>query len=118
MAVNMSIAVYLPCQELFGRPVTVNPKASIPGGSAYQNRGIFDSGPVSIDGEDASIISDQDSILDIRDDDYSTLPEQGDEIEIDEDPASLRHREGVFMVANRWYNGGGEITLQLKKIRD
>ena len=118
MAVNFSIAVYLPCQELFGRPVTITPVASQPGAPAYTNRGIFGTGPVNVDMEDASVFSDQDTILDIRDDEYPVLPEQGDTVDIDEDPTSLRHREGKFIVSNRWYNGGGEITLQLKKISE
>jgi hypothetical protein len=116
MAVNFSITNYLPCQELFGRPVSIKPIASQPGGETYTNRGIYGSGPVNSDLEDGTILSDQDTILDIRDDEYPILPEQGDEITIDVDPVSGRRRLGVFMVSNVWDNDGGEVTLQLKKI--
>lgn len=114
MAVNMSIAVYLPCQDLFGREVTFASKL----GNSYSglNRGIFDSRSLNIVLEDGSIISDQDTILDIRTGEFPTLPVQGDTINIPYDPIADLPTLGDFEIINVWNNGGGEITLQLRAI--
>jgi hypothetical protein len=116
MAINFSITNYLACQDLYGRPVTVNPIASQPGAGPYLTRGIYDSRTLNVPMEDGSILSDQDTILDIRDAEFAVLPQQDDQITIDYEPVSLLPRLGVFVVTNVWTNGGGETTLQLRKI--
>jgi hypothetical protein len=116
MAINFSITNYLPCQDLFGRPITVDPVGSQLGGSPYQARGIYDSRTLNVPMEDGSILSDQDTILDIRDAEFPILPRQDDIITIDYEPVALLPRLGVFVVTNVWNNGGGETTLQLRKV--
>ena len=66
--------------------------------------------------EDGSIISDQDTILDIRTGEFPTLPVQGDTINIPYDPIADLPTLGDFEIINVWNNGGGEITLQLRAI--
>jgi len=114
MPVNMSTLVYLPCQELFGRPVTFTSKL----GNSYSgaNRGIYDSRTLNVVLEDGSILTDQDTILDIRTSEFPTLPVQGDLINIPYESFSGLPALGDFEITNVWHNGGGEITLQLRKL--
>jgi hypothetical protein len=109
----MSTFVYLPTQQVFGRPVTFTSTL----GNSYSgvNRGIYDSRTLSVVLEDGSILSDQDTILDIRAVEYPTLPVQGDYINIPVEPITGLPAEGDFMITDVWNNGGGEVTLQLKR---
>jgi hypothetical protein len=110
----MSTLVYLPCQDLFGRPVTITPIASQPGAPAYSARGIYGTRALDVMGLDASIISEQQTILDIRDDEFAVLPAQFDLVNIpatDSVPA-----EGDFEIKDASRNGGGETTLVIRKL--
>jgi hypothetical protein len=105
MALDFSKLTYLPCQDLFSRPVEITPA----GGATYKARGIYGTQPVNIIAEDNSQISDQQTILDIREVEFAVLPRQGDRIYIPRDgdiPAA-----GWFEVVDSGSNGGGETTL-------
>ena len=114
MAVNFSDMVYLPCFDTFARAISVTPVASQPGGTAYTARGIFDTTDIDVVALDGSIISEQRTILDIREVEFGILPSQGDRIDI---PA-----EGGLPDAGAWEcidssrNGGGETTLTLRRL--
>jgi hypothetical protein len=114
MAVNFSNLLYKPVYDKFARPVIVNPIVSQPDTNSYENRGIFNTGPTDIEMEDGSVYSDARTILDIRMAEWSTLPQQGDQINIPdhEDVAGgefeVEDLEGVG-------NAGGEITIILKR---
>jgi hypothetical protein len=114
MGLNYSTLVYLPSYELFARPVIIMPLASQPGMPSYGNRGIFDSGTMNVPLDDGSILSDQQTILDIRESEYGMLPVQGDLVDIPADAGVPA--EGAFEIINAWRNGGGETTLQLRRI--
>jgi hypothetical protein len=110
----MSTLVYLPSQDVFGRTVTFTSAL----GNSYsgQGRGIYDSRILNVVLEDGSIITDQDTILDIRIAEFPVLPVQGDTVNIPEDPVVGLPALGDFEISNAWNNGGGELTLQLKAI--
>jgi hypothetical protein len=112
--VNMSKAVYNNCQNTFGRTVTFTSTL----GNSYSgtNRGIYSSHTLNVVMEDGSIFSDQQTILDIRTDEFPTLPIQGDVINIPVDSMSDTPAAGSFEITNVFHNGGGEITLELKAI--
>lgn len=116
MGIDWSDDLYLPCQDVFGRPVTITPLVSQPGAPAYPNRGIFDTRVINDILEDGSLLGDQQTILDIRIAEYAVLPMQGDLINIPVDPASGMPARGDFMVTNRGDNAGGEMTLELKRV--
>jgi hypothetical protein len=116
MAVNFSTELYSPTQDMFGRPISVNPIASQPNGASYQNRGIYDTRSLNVVLDDNSILSDQQTILDIRALEYAVPPQQQDRITIPVDPVSGLPALGDFEVTNVIDNGGGELTLELKKI--
>jgi hypothetical protein len=66
--------------------------------------------------EDGSILTDQQTILDIRASEFSVLPVQGDQINIPSEPISGLPTLGDFQITNVFHNGGGETTLELKRI--
>jgi len=122
MAVDFSAIVYLAGQDLFGRAITVTPVASNPGGAAYSMRGIWTTREVevttNVGGWDGmAMISDQQTIVDIRDREWIELgiplPIQGDLIDIPAEGAIPA--EGLFEVTDTDANGGGETTLTVRK---
>lgn len=117
MAVDFTSLLYAVCQDEFGRPVTITPVKSQPGGGAYQNRGIFDTRELNVVLEDGSILADQETILDIRVSEYPIIPVQGDLVDVPADPADgdIPDR-GQFVVVKTNENGGGELTLVLKNV--
>jgi len=116
MALDFSTLVYLPNFDMFARPITVTPLASQPGLPAYSARGIYDTRPIDVQAENGSIISDQQTILDVRDVEFGAVPDQLDRIHIPFDPASNSRDLGIFEVTNVESNGGGETTLVIRKV--
>ena len=115
MAVNFSTLVYLPNFDFFSRPITITPLASQPGMPAYTARGIYDSRPIDVQAEDGSIVSEQQTILDIRDEEFSVIPDQLDRIHVPADPDAGRDM-GDYEVTNTENNGGAETTPVIRKI--
>jgi len=114
MALNFSDLVYLPAFNTFARPVTFTPIASRPGELPYDARGIFDTTPVDIVALDGSIVSEQRTILDIRDAEFTILPIQHDQVAV---PAAEGLPDaGSFEVTDSVRNGGGETTLHLQRL--
>ena len=114
MALDVSNLIYSKTQDIFGRPVVITPLASQPGQPAYSNRGIYTTEPLDVLAEEGAIFSDQRSILDVRDSEYAVIPIQGDQISI---PATgTLPAVGVFYVNDQKNNGGGETTLELRRV--
>ena len=121
MAVNFSSIVYLPTQDLFGRAITITPLKSNPGGPAYTLRGIYTTRPVDVAAnvggwEGMALVSDQQTIVDIRDREFVesgyAIPQQGDLVDIPAEndiPAA-----GLFEIVDTDANGGGETTLTIR----
>jgi len=114
MALNFSALVYLPSQDIFGRRIVVTPIASQPGASSYRARGIFGTRDMVIPAEDGSLISDQQTILDIRESEFVVLPQQRDLIFIPRDGAIPE--EGEFEIVDSATDGGGETTLVIRSV--
>lgn len=114
MPINWPSLVYSPNYSVFARSVTITPLASQPNAPAYTARGIFDTAALDVIAEDGSIFSDQTTILDILETDFTVLPIQLDRIQIPADggmPAA-----GTFEIQDVSSNGGGETTLTLRRI--
>src|SRR5262245_26029869 len=114
MAINFSDVVYGPCQDIFGRPVNFTSKL----GNSFTGagRGIYDTRAIDVPVEDGVIMSDQQTIVAIRAVEFSTWPVQGDTISIPAEPISQLPALGQFEIIDVDDNGGGEITLTLRKI--
>jgi hypothetical protein len=115
MAINFSTLVYLPNYDTFARAVTITPLASQPGSPAYTARGIYDTRPIDVAAMDGNIISDQQTILDVREAEFTVVPAQLDRVYIGPD-ADAGPALGDFEVVDADSNGGGETTLVLRKI--
>jgi hypothetical protein len=115
MAINYSTLIYTPVFEMFSRTVTFFPYVSQPGGEPYPGRGIFDTRLLNIQSEDGTVFTDQETILDILEVEFDTLPQQGDHIFVDTDLASGVPAQGEFEILSGSTNGGGETTLILRK---
>jgi hypothetical protein len=116
VALNFSTLVYLPNFDIFARPITVTPQ----GGPAYSDmRGILDTDSLDVIGIDGqSVITDQKTFIDIRAAEFSSaghpIPDQGDVIGI---PAvDDLDDEGDWEVVSSQSNGGGEVTLNIRKL--
>lgn len=114
MPVNFSDQVYLHCFDTFGRVVVITPLASQAGQAAYTARGIFDTVPIDVVALDGSILSEQRTILDVRDVELAVLPVQGDQVAIPADGGLPD--AGNWEVIDGSRNGGGETTLTLRKL--
>lgn len=113
MAVNFSLMIYAQAQEIFGRPVTFTPRDNP--GSPYSGRGILDIDAIDVLAEDGAIISETRVELDIRDDEYTVMPKQGDRVDIPADASGIP-AQGAFEIIDSDPNGGGETTLTLRHI--
>lgn len=114
MPINFSDQLYVHTQDTYGRTVTITPGISQPTGSDYVARGILDTKDIDVVALDGSIISEQRTILDIREAEYAVLPMQGDQVAIPGD--SGLPDAGLWEIIDVVRNGGGETTLTLRKI--
>lgn len=114
MAVNFADLVYEPGFDMFAVPVVVYPIVSQPGQPSYAARGIFDTRLLDIIAEDGSLISDQKTILDILEKEFTVLPVQGDRVDIPLDCNDVP--VGLMEITDTATNAGGETTLNLKKV--
>jgi hypothetical protein len=115
MGVDWPGLVYHPNFDYWARAITVTPVASQPGIGAYGARGIFNTGETLVPAMDGSLVSTNQTIVDILVDEFPILPAQGDLIDIPDTTV----KGGAFMVANvSGDNGGGEITVTLKRRED
>ena len=113
MAIDFGVQVYLPAFNTFARPCVFTPLKSQPGQPAYSGRGIYGTTALDVAAEDSSIFSDQITILDVLETEFSVIPIQGDLVFI---PAYLTLPElGEFELVDSLINGGGQTTFNLRK---
>jgi len=116
MGIDISANVYAPNFDFWSREITITPVASQPGGAAYSARGIYDTRGTMVQTEQGlAILSDQETILDIREREFPVKPVQGDMIDIPPD-GTVTEGVGLYEVTDSSDNGGGETTLVLRKI--
>lgn len=114
MAIPFSAVVYQPNYDTFARPITITPFASQPGVLPYPARGIFDTAGIDVVALDGSVVSEQRTILDIRDDEFAVVPVQHDLVLIPE--VFGLPKGGNFEIIDAIRNGGGETTLHLQDL--
>jgi hypothetical protein len=117
MGVDYSTSIYLPNYNQWARPVTFYPIKSQPTVSSYVARGIFGTVGIDIISLDGSDVAEQKTILDILEVEFSILPIQQDQLYIGPDlPFGMKDTPGMFEVNETATNGGGETTLELRRI--
>lgn len=114
MGVDVSTLVYGPNFDFWGRPIIVYPLVSQPGAASYSARGIWDTDGIEFPADAMSMVGDQKTICDIKEDEFAVLPMQGDHIYFPTDPNGPAM--GPFEITDLWTNAGGETTLALKKV--
>lgn len=115
MGLDWSNDVYAQCQDVFGREIWITPTVSQPAAPPYQARGIYNHNRLNVVLEDGSIFSEQETVLDIRAEEFAVLPQQGDAVTIPTDPLGMSAAPGDFLIISTWENGGGEISLHLRQ---
>jgi hypothetical protein len=115
MSIPFPTVAYLPCYQVFARPVTIYPLVSQPGAGAYDGRGIFDTNSIEVIAQDGSLYADTRTELDILQSEYDVLPMQGDRVFI---PWDAEVDGGDFEIADisDKGNAGGESTLTLRRL--
>ena len=104
--------VYGPNYDYFARTIIITPVISQPGEPAYTARGCFNTGEVFVPAMDGSLICTNLTIVDILVQEFPVLPMQQDLLDV---PATTV-AGGSFEIASvSGDNGGGEITLTLKR---
>lgn len=110
MAINFSQMVHLHTYDTFARPISFIPQTGLP----FDGRGIYTTEELDVLSEDNSIFSDQKTLVDIRDEEFTILPVQNDQLSI---PAHIGMPAlGNFQILDTKANGGGETTLYLRKV--
>jgi len=114
MGVNFATLLYEPQFDMFAVSVVFNPLVSQPGQPTYNGRGIFDTTELDVVALDGSIVSDQKTILDILEKEFTVLPLQGDHVNIPADCNGVP--KGDYEIISASTNGGGETTLTLREL--
>jgi hypothetical protein len=114
MPINFSRDVYLPTMDVFAVRCTFHPVFSQPDGASYDGRGIYDTRQLEVLAEDGSILNDLQTIFDIRTAEYPILPQQKDRVTIPYDSSGAEL--GTFEIMETSINGGGEMTLTLRRV--
>jgi hypothetical protein len=113
MGVDFSTLILQPNYDTWARDMQFTPLTSQPGAGAYWARGILRSqGTMISTGEEWVELSDQKPEIDIREAEFTVLPQQGDLIYVPDDG---NMRGGTFEVTDVSHNGGGEMTMNVRK---
>ena len=114
MGVDFTTSILLPNYDFWSRDITVTPTVSQPGAGSYGARGIFRSQGTIIDvGRDEWVeVGDQQTKLDIRDVEFTIIPQQGDMVYI---PPEDNMPGGTYEIVHSENNGGGETTFDIRK---
>jgi len=109
--IDWDALVLTPLIQTLSLEVTVYPEISRPGDLPYRNRGVFSSQPLTVEMQDGTVFSDQQTTLGVRIGDFKHLPTRGDRIKINEGPAT-GHQYWVGDTSTDG-QGGATITLRL-----
>jgi hypothetical protein len=113
MAVNLDVLLQSPIFDFWSVPVDFVPLMSQPGAGTYTRRGILGTYLTDIQTLDGSLYSDQRTILDIRESEFSILPVQNDHVIIPQDCNGVP--QGEWVIIDAASDGGGQTMLTIRK---
>jgi hypothetical protein len=113
MAVNLDVLLQSPIFDFWAVPITFMPYASQPAAASYPGRGIPNRYAVDVPALDGSIYTDQRYICDIRESEFSVMPQQNDHLVIPQDCNGVD--QGEWQIVDATSNGGGQTCLTLRK---
>ena len=114
MAVNLDVMLQSPIFDVWSVPVTFVPFVSQPGAGSYSGRGILNTYSIDVAALDGSILSEQRTILDIRESEFVILPQQNDHVIIPADCNGVP--KGEYQITDSVSDGGGATMLTIRKI--
>jgi hypothetical protein len=114
MAVNLDVLLQGPIFDFWGIDVTFLPLVSQPGAPGYNGLGILNTYSIDVAAENGSIYSDQRTILDIQESQFSVLPVQDDHVIIPFDCNNVP--KGEYQIINAASDGGGATMLTIRKV--
>jgi len=115
VGLDYSTSIYLPNYNLLARAIVVTPAVSQPSAAPYWTRGIYNTEKLDVAAEDGSILTDHRTYVDVLEAEFAVVPVQGDQVFIPADRGAMGEL-GNFEVIDAFHNGGGETTLQLRKL--
>jgi hypothetical protein len=113
MAINLDVLLQSPIFDFWAVPCTFMPLASQPSAGSYPGRGILSTYSTDVTALDGSLYSDQRTILDIRESEFSVMPIQGDHVVIPLDCNNVPKRE--YQITDVVSDGGGMTMLTIRK---
>jgi hypothetical protein len=113
MAVNLDVLLQASIFDFWAVPVTFLPIKSQPAAAGYQGRGILNTYSTDVIALDGSMYSDQRTILDICESEFSVMPIQDDHVVIPLDCNDVP--KGEYQIVDLVSNGGGQTMLTIKK---
>jgi hypothetical protein len=113
MAVNLDVLLQSPIFDFWSVPCTFRPLVSQPAAADYPGRGILNTYTIDVVAQDGSIYSDQRTILDIRDSEFSVMPLQNDHVIIPKDCNEAT--KGEYQIIDSNSDGGGQTCLTIRK---
>lgn len=115
MAINLDALLQSTIFDVWAIPVTFLPFVSQPLAGSYDRKGILNTYGANVGAEDASIYSDQRTILDIRESDFEIMPEQRDHVIIPFDCNG--EPKGEYEIIDAVSDGGGQTCLTIRAIK-
>lgn len=116
MSVNMDVLLQSPIFDFWSVPISIVPFISQPSAGTYPCRGIYNTYSMDVVGLDGSLYSEQRTILDIRDSEFATMPQQQDHVIIPVDANNTP--KGEYEIIDMSSNGGGQTMCTIRKVRD
>ena len=113
MAVNFDVSLQQYIFDFYAVTCTFRPLMSQPGAPDYAARGILNTYPIDVIGMDNSITSDQKTIFDIRDSEFTIQPAQGDHLIVPYDCNGAA--KGEYEILDGDSDGGGQTMLTIRK---
>lgn len=98
-----------PLENLMSISVRITPVVTRPGTGPFDARGIFSSEALSVEMQDGTVFSDQQTRLGIRLADFTHVPARGDIVKILEGP----HTGEIFWIGDSNGDGQGGSSLAL-----
>ena len=111
MAVNYDVLLQPMIFDMFAVPCTFH----FQNGKTQGARGILNTYSSVVQALDGSFFSDQRTILDIRDSEFSTMPIQNDHVIIPQDSNGVA--KGEYQIVDLLSDGGGQTTLTIREYK-
>jgi len=117
MPVNFSNLVLKPCMDVFAVPVQIDPVSSRPGEPPYAARLIYTTRSFPVQSIDGAVLSDQQTTLGFRFDDFDgPAPEPRDILIFEDSQVAAHGVSGRYVIDDRTIDGQGGGVLSFHQV--